>query len=265
MTEEMKVAVFQPYLEKFETDGMRLYCTDMIRLIPNYIFTMPSSTSGKYHNPIQCQVHGQIYHILMFAEIMNYRLDLKGNKNKFKSPVQRDAMRCVPIFHDAIKCGWNGSAYSVHEHPMLAGQWVRETKVEHDIDDKIKEAIARMCERHSGEFTFSKKSKVVLPEPENDMELFVHECDILSSRNNIDMQPPEYLADIFNDVEIPIEEFDPETTFTFGKYKRQKMLDVCDKHPDYIDWCLENIHKPNVQQTLKAMKQYLEKDAEMGF
>ena len=26
MTEEMKVAVFQPYLDKFETDVMRLYC-----------------------------------------------------------------------------------------------------------------------------------------------------------------------------------------------------------------------------------------------
>ena len=26
MTEEMKVAVFQPYLDKFETDEMRLDC-----------------------------------------------------------------------------------------------------------------------------------------------------------------------------------------------------------------------------------------------
>ena len=38
MTEEQKVAVFQPLLDKFETEEMRLYCTDMIKLIPDYIF-----------------------------------------------------------------------------------------------------------------------------------------------------------------------------------------------------------------------------------
>ena len=74
MTEEQKVAVFQPLLEKFETEGMRLYCQDMIKQIPDYIFDMPSSTSGKYHNATQCLPHGQIYHIIMFAEILNYLL-----------------------------------------------------------------------------------------------------------------------------------------------------------------------------------------------
>ena len=204
MTEEQKVAVFQSLLEKFETEEMRLYCTDMIKLIPNYIFDMPSSTSGKYHNKTQCQPHGQVYHIIMFAEILNYLLALKCNKEKFKSAVQRDAMRCLPYLHDAMKCGLDGSAYTVHEHPMLAGQWIRETHVEHDIDDKIKEAIARMTERHSGEWTTSKKSKVILPEPENEMERLIHMCDILSSRNNIDMQPPEYLKDIFEDMSEPL-------------------------------------------------------------
>ena len=69
MTDEQKVSVFQPLLDKFETVQMRLYCTDMIKQIPDYIFDMPSSTSGKYHNKTQCLPHGQIYHIVMFAEI----------------------------------------------------------------------------------------------------------------------------------------------------------------------------------------------------
>ena len=255
MTEENKIAVFQPYLDKFETEQMRLYCTDMIAQIPDYIFTMPSSTSGKYHNATQCQPHGQIYHIIMFAEVMNYRLELKGNKEKFKSSIQRDAMRCVPYFHDAVKCGWNGNQYSVHEHPMLAGKWVRETKVEHDIDDKIKEAIARMCERHSGQFTSSKKSSVILPEPENAMEFFIHECDILSSRSTIDMQPPEYLKEILG--ETPTFEFDENYIMTFGKHSGEKLLDIYYQHPDYISWCEENIRKPDFQRVLKAMKEYI--------
>lgn len=256
MTREEKISVFQPYLDKFETDKMRMYCTDMIAQIPDYIFTMPSSTSGKYHNATQCQPHGQIYHIIMFAEIMNYRLALKGNQEKFKSPAQRDAMRCVPFFHDALKCGTDGGQWTVHEHPMLAGTWVRETNVEHDIEDNIKEAIARMCERHSGEWTSSKKSKVVLPEPENAMELFCHECDILSSRNNIDMQPPEYLKDIFEEENTKVE-FDENYVMPFGKHAGQKLIDVYKAHPDYIAWCEENIHKKDVLNMIKAMKEFI--------
>ena len=256
MNREEKIAVFKPYLDKFETDDVRLYCADMIEHIPDYIFEMPSSTSYKYHNATQCKPHGQIYHAIMFAEIMNYRLALKGNMEKFKSPTQRDAMRCVPFFHDAIKCGLDGSIYTVHEHPMLAGKWVRETKVEHDIDDKIKEAIARMCERHSGEWTSSKKSKVVLPEPENAMELFVHECDILSSRNHIDMQPPEYLNDIFTDTNITLE-FDENYTMPFGKHSGQKLIDIYYHHPDYIEWLEGNIQKRDVLNMIKAMKEFV--------
>ena len=256
MTEEQKVAVFQPLLDKFETEKMRLYCTDMIKLIPDYIFDMPSSTSGKYHNATQCQPHGQIYHIIMFAEILNYLLALKCNKEKFKSEAQRDAMRCLPYLHDALKCGLDGSTYTVHEHPMLAGQWIRETHVDHDIDDKVKEAIARMAERHSGEWTTSKKSKVVLPEPENEMERLIHMCDILSSRNNIDMQPPNYLKDIFEDMNEPLV-FDENYVLPFGRYAQQRLIDVYRADPGYCEWMEANIQKREVVNNIKAMKEYL--------
>lgn len=260
MTDEQKIAVFQPLLDKFETEEMMLYCKDMIKTIPDYIFEMPSSTSGKYHNATQCLPHGQIYHIIMFAEILNYLLALKCNMEKFKSPRQRDAMRCVPIFHDALKCGTGGSTFTVHEHPMLAGTWVRETTVEHDVDASAKEAIARMCERHSGEWTTSKKSTIVLPEPENEMERMIHMCDILSSRNNIDMQPPDYLKDIFGE-DNPIE-FDENYIMPFGKYSGEKLIDIYSKKPDYVEWMENNISKREVLNMIRAMKKYLEEKQE---
>lgn len=236
MIPEEKVAVFAPYLEKFETEHVRLYCEDMIKLIPDYIFDIPSSTSGKYHNATQCQPHGQIYHIVMFASVMNYRLELECNKEKFKSPEQRDAMRCTPFFHDAVKCGWNGGKWTVHEHPMLAGEWVRNTKVEHDVDDKVKEAIARMCERHSGQWVSNKKSSVILPKPENAMEAFVHECDILSSRADIDMQPPEYLKVIYGEAEAPKPVSIEDYKVSFPKHMGKTLLQIQDEDPGYITW-----------------------------
>lgn len=237
-----KKAIFKELLDKFETEEVRLYCEDMIENIPDYIFTMPSSTTGKFHNATQCLPHGQIYHIIMFGAIMNYRLALKCNKERFNNPIHRDAMRCVPIFHDAVKCGWNGSAFTVHDHPMLAGAWVRETKVEHDVDDEVKEMIARMCERHSGEWTSSKRSKIVLPEPETDMEILVHECDILSSRSDIDMQPSEYLKSVFGEEKAELPDIN-EYVLDFGRHKGSKLVDVYKKHRDYINWCKENFRK----------------------
>ena len=248
-----KQIVFKKLLDNFETQDMRLYCEDMIEQIPDYIFDMPSSTSGKYHNKTQCQPHGQVYHILMFAEILNYLLALKCNKAKFKSPQQRDAMRCVPIFHDAIKCGWDGSQYTVHEHPMLAGQWIRETHVEHDIDDTIKERIARMAERHSGEWTTNKRSAVVLPEPENEMEILVHECDILSSRPDIDMQPSEYLKSVLG--EEPEDLPDISTyRIDFGKMKGLTIPEIAEQDISYLYWAEREMTR---QPAAALIKKYL--------
>ena len=259
-----KKAIFKELLDKFETEEMRLYCEDMIEHIPDYIFTMPSSTSGKFHNATQCKPHGQIYHIIMFGSIMNYLLELKCNKEKFSNPIHRDAMRCAPIFHDAIKCGRNGSTFTVHDHPMLAGALVRETKVEHDIDDAIKEMIARMCERHSGEWTSSKRSKVVLPEPENEMEILVHECDILSSRADIDMQPSEYLKGVLGEEKVELPNI-ADYVINFGKYSGTKLVDLYKKDKGYCMWLKENSYKKEVVEMIKQIeaKQTVEEDDEI--
>lgn len=259
-----KKAVFKEFLDTFETETMKLYCEDMIERMPDYLFTMPSSTSGKFHNKTQCQKHGQVYHIIMFGAIMNYRLGLKCNKEKFNNPIHRDAMRCSACFHDAVKCGWNGSKFTVHEHPMLAGAWVRETKVEHDIDNETKELIARMCERHSGEWTSSKRSKVVLPEPETEMEILVHECDILSSRSDIDMQPSEYLKGALGSSTATTNDNIDDYIISFGKYKGTKLVDLYNKDRSYCMWLKENSYQKEVVEMIKQVEaKYNQEDDEI--
>ena len=87
----------------------------------------------------------------------------------------------------------------------------------------------------------------------------IHECDILSSRNNIDMQPPEYLGDIFDDLNKPLE-FDENYTINFGKHAGKRMIDVYKEDPGYLVWCEENLHKPDLQKMIKAMKQHLKNE-----
>ena len=249
-----KVKVFEGLLNKFETDEIRDYCTDMIKEIPDYIFTIPSSTSFKYHNKTQCQPHGQIFHILMFAEVMNYVLGLEYVKEKTNER-QRDCLRCTPIFHDAIKCGLNGSQYTVHEHPMLAGEWVRNTSVEHDVDADTKAYIARLCESHSGEWTSTKRSKTVLPKPENDEQFFVHMCDYLASRSNLDMTYSDDVLAVLNNVEIPKQELPDINTYVlnFGKHSGEKLVDVAKSDPSYISWAKENMNREPIKSLLAQL------------
>lgn len=258
MNIETKHRIVEPFLNQFETEEMRFYCQDMVEQIPDYIFEMPSSTTGKWHNKTQCLPHGQIYHAVMFAVIVNYRLNLKYNKEKkFPDPKIRDAIRCTPWFHDALKCGDGTSQWTVHEHPLLAAEWVRTAKVEHNIDDELKEFIANLCAAHSGEWTTARRgSKTILPEPQTEAEIFVHECDYLSSRNDIDMNIPEYLSELFseNDAEKK-KTFDVNNyTLSFGKHKGNKLIDIYKRHPDYVEWLEENVTRPDVLDAIKAIK-----------
>lgn len=200
MTNEEKQRIFEPLSRNFETEHMKRYYMDMVTHIPDYIFTMPSSTSGKYHNATQCQKHGQLYHIYMFDSILNHRLRLKLNKLKYSTPEIRDCMRCVPTFHDALKCGMSGSTHTVSDHPLLAARWVLDTIVEHDISLENRYIIADMCEAHSGEWNKDRSGKEIMAEPRNDMEFFIHECDILASRKDLDYVIPEELKEILADI-----------------------------------------------------------------
>lgn len=249
-----KVKVFEGLLNNFETDEIRDYCADMIKEIPDYIFTIPSSTSLKFHNKTQCQSHGQIFHILMFAEVMNYVLGLEYVTEKTNER-QRDCLRCTPIFHDAIKCGLNGSQYTVHEHPMLAGEWIRNTSVEHDVDADTKAYIARLCESHSGEWTSTKRSKTVLPKPENDEQFFVHMCDYLASRSNLDMTYSNEVLATLDDVEIPKQELPDVNTYVlnFGKHSGEKLVDVAQSDPSYISWAKENMNREPIKSLLAQL------------
>lgn len=183
----IKKEIFKDILDKFETEEMRLYCEDMIEKMPEYVWTMKASTSSKYHNATQCQPGGEIYHILMGCQILEYLLGLEYMQNKYPKPKQRDALRVSFCLHDAVKCGWSGSQYTVHEHPILAAEWVEKTEVEHDIKSALKKYIGDLIRTHSGQYRENKRSSVVLPEIKTDEQFLIHAVDILSSRANLDM------------------------------------------------------------------------------
>ena len=253
MTKEQKISIFKEVLEKFETEEIKLYCEDMIGLIPDDSLVLPSSTSLKYHNSTQVKLFGNAYHLVMVAEICNYLLGLEHNINKFPKPKQRDCIRTSSILHDAVKLGFNGSQHSLFQHPILAADWVKETVVEHDIRPELKDYISKMCASHSGQWNTSNRSKDVLPKPETEEQMLIHQCDFLSSRSNIDMM---YSEEFEENIKKLTEDLVNTYTFSYGKHKGETVKYVYDNHLSYLRWMVENdkITEP-VRTILKMLKE----------
>lgn len=249
----IKRKIFTLLTGQFETYEFHEYYLDMCEQIPDYVFTMPASTSGKYHNASQCQPHGQLYHIFMFHSILEHLLSLEGNRKRFPTPEERDAMRCVPAFHDAVKCGWNGSLHTVQNHPLLAAEWVRSTKTENFVDPKYVEMIARMCEAHSGEWNKNKAGIEIMSKPRDDRELLIHECDILASRADIDWVISEDLKTILGNVDTNSQPSPEDFVLSFGKHKGKTLGEVYDMFPNYVEWLAENFDRDPLRSMAREL------------
>lgn len=185
MTNEQYKLV-KPILDTFETKELKELCIAILNDFPEYIWHIPASSSGKYHPVSDLGEGGLMRHQIKVAKICNWRLGLK-HYQKFCNEKERDCMRIACLCHDGRKSGETDSGHTLHEHPLLMGKAVLEMKntfpnLEEEIED-----IANLILRHMGEWTTSKYSDVVLFEPVFDREMFVHECDFLASRKEVEI------------------------------------------------------------------------------
>lgn len=250
-----KTNVFKSILKQFETKELREYCEDMIELVDERIFRMPASTTYKYHNETQCKYGGQCYHVLMAATIMNHILELDYiKKNIATTEIQRDGMRTAMILHDSIKTGIDYGSYTVFDHPILAKEWIENTKVEHDVSKEIKKYIGNLVASHSGQWNSSKRSETLLPTPSNGAEFIVHLCDYLGSRSDLDMiYDTEMVMAVEAFTDLPVLEDPREYVMPFGKYKNSTLGEIEENDVQYLNWMKENIKKEPIKSILKKM------------
>jgi len=211
ITNEQKIAVFEPMFKKFETEEILEYFKEVITKIPDAIFYKPASSSGKYHNRQQVGDYGQLIHIYMFFDILNMLLDLEYNQKKFRSPIMRDLMRCVPVLHDMNKYGRYGMrTHTTSEHPIMAARRIAEINQQknfkHSLPEYQIQRLCEMCERHSGQWneykvreSWGEIRKGIMEKPQNDVDMLIHECDMLASRSWLTYEVPEDLMQRFKD------------------------------------------------------------------
>ena len=186
-----KVDIFTEELSYIQDEEKREITKDLIRQLPDYFFTIPASSTGKYHPEYALGDGGLYRHTRAAVKIANDILNLEWFNKEFTND-DKDVMIAAIILHDTCKSGkdWD-SQYTMHTHPIQAGELVEDTLRDTEYRG-IGEEIARLIRSHMGQWNEPGRwnkynDRTVLPKPEELDEFIVHLCDYLASRKYLEV------------------------------------------------------------------------------
>lgn len=226
-----KVKIFENELKSIASDDVRQFAEKAIELLPDYFFEVAASSTGKYHPSYALGNGGLVRHTKAAVRFAVHVFELEQLQDEFDS-FQRDLIITALILHDGWKHGTDGSMYTTHEHPITAANWIRECDdLNGIISNYDREIISGLVASHMGQWCKTNRSKVVLPKPQTSMQKFVHLCDYLASRKDI-----EVLFDKSEPLEEKAENSLEEYVLNFGKHNGELLIDVYKNDPGYIRW-----------------------------
>lgn len=195
----LKIQTFKKELSYIKNESIKSIAEDLLCDVPNYFFEVSSSSTGKYHPDYAVGTGGLVRHTqaaCLFANILSVPNPLQ------LSQFELDCAMAALILHDSRKLGITDEAkvdYTRFDHPILAANAIQ-NKYNFDsyflsVDDDAKEIqlicdiIANAIRSHMGQWNTSKYAPgITLELPTSKIQQFVHMCDYLASRKEIDIK-----------------------------------------------------------------------------
>ena len=160
------------------------YCVDNL---PDYFFTVPASSSGKYHPSYALGDGGLIRHTKAAVAVAHELFNLEMFQKQFTEN-ERDLILLSLILHDGKKQGSGNGKHTVFEHPLYAADFVRECNFEcSKLTDKQEQIVCNAISSHMGQWNTARNSRTELPKPADRIRKFVHMCDYLASRKFLEV------------------------------------------------------------------------------
>ena len=88
-----------------------------------------------------------------------------------------------------------------------------------------------------------------MSKPRNTREFLIHECDILSSRNDLDWKISDELKALLPSPKPTVENY----VIPIGKYKGRDLLEVFALDRDYCNWMADNIEKEPLRTLVRKL------------
>jgi hypothetical protein len=262
MTEQQKKLV-EPILSTIKNDDIREFAEVLLNGLPDYIWHVGASSTGKYHPAYSLGEAGLMRHQIAATRFLNFFLELEQYNTKFTDR-KMDLMRVAILTHDGRKSGeqadYEKSKFTKFDHPIQMANVVRSYDGKYLNHDEI-EFVAECMSSHMGQWSTDRKSSVVLPKPTNIYQEFIHLADYLASRKDLTMT-----FDMYEQSNTEVVNLDYNTyVINFGKYSGTKLVDLYKKDKGYCMWLKENSYKKEVVEMIKQIeaKQAIKEDDEI--
>ena len=178
--------VFNKEISYIKNERIKNSLITMLKLLPDYFYEVPASSTGKYHPKFTLGKGGLVRHTKAAVRIA-IELFNDSALNDFTDD-EKDLMIFTLCIHDGLKSGLIKSEYTVFEHPLLISKFLKEKKNELELTDEEIELSCRCLETHMGPWTTNYKGENVLEPPTDKYQIFVHLCDYIASRKFLNVE-----------------------------------------------------------------------------
>ena len=179
-----KVRLLQTEIDYIKSDRIKKACCEMVKLLPDYFFEIPASSTGKFHPEYAGGEGGLLRHTKAAVRIAFELLSNPLIGDKYKSD-EKDLMIMGLILHDGLKLGIDKEKYTRFDHPLLMKDYIKTNSDKLGLEATEIDFLGDVIKTHMGVWTTDYNGNEVLEKPKTKYQNFVHMCDYLASRKCI--------------------------------------------------------------------------------
>ena len=257
MDDTKKLLMFINEINDIQDDKLKIFISKALLSAPEYFFTVPASSSGKYHPYFAREEGGLVKHTRCVA----FYAACNAESFNFTTH-EKDLLIISAILHDIKKQGNNNyGRHTVWEHPELASDFVMKIQKENPslISESDAKKIANAILSHMGKWAHDEeyvKKKKQFPLPSTLFEFALQSADYIASRSELtgftfretnDINLPKILTEII--VKKDVGDF----IITFGKHSGKTIKEIYNIDASYLTWILNenNFNKKDAKANIK--------------
>ena len=238
MTEQQSKMV-EPILSTIVNNDIREFAKVLVDGLPDYIWHVGASSTGKYHPAYSLGEGGLMRHQIAVVRFLNFFFELEQYNTQFTSR-EMDLMRVAGLVHDGRKSGeqsdYERSKFTKFDHPVQMANVVRGFDGKYLNNNEL-EFIAHCIESHMGQWNTDRKSSVVLDKPKDGYQYFVHLADYLASRKDLTVA--------FDGYEQTTAELPDINTYTlnFGRHSGKTIPEIAARDMGWLTWAKDSLSR----------------------
>lgn len=176
--------IFKRELNYISDERIRKACLEMLKLLPDYFFEIPASSTGKYH-PAYALGDGGLLRHTKAATLFGYILLKNPTIGDKYTSLEKDMMIMSLMLHDGLKSGLPKEKYTRFDHPLLICDLIMDNEEKLGLKVEEIEFICDAIKTHMGVWTTDYNGVEVLEKPKTKYQNFVHMCDYLAAQKEI--------------------------------------------------------------------------------